>query len=332
MAKPFDPTRHKLTFGGFLALAIFMGGWWAWVGFKQGPRAAWAVCFVAVATAFAAYGLVGLWMGPLLDDRSVSLRELVLAPKRMKRMLDLLEFLPEETPTGWRGPINPKPTDGCWVSFSSGAAIIAYFTEELHGRYLHVTLASKDTSSISDERAADILTHFRDVGPFMEMDFTPNVIADHFPHVRTWVALPYETIKKLPIPARPPAILDRPLNAHLRAVRKHLPTKLPEGWSVPLAVTQFADEEADHGAGAWLVDDDDATFLVQLVGSQDRAKLCVIVWHPGGETVSEPRAYSILAHFRGISAFVQCEDDGSIAGARTYLGEIETTVLQSLLS
>jgi hypothetical protein len=56
------------------------------------------------------------------------------------------------------------------------------------------------------------------------------------------------------------------------------------------------------------------------------------VWHPGGETVSEARAYGILEHFRGISAFVQCEDDGSIAGARAYLGDIETTVKQALLS
>lgn len=132
--------------------------------------------------------------------------------------------------------------------------------------------------------------------------------------------------------AKPPAIVDTPLNAQLLAVRKHLPTTLPEGWSVPLAVTPLADEEADRGAGAWMVNADDATFLVQLVGSQDRAKLCVIVWHSGGETVSEARAHGILGHFRGISAFLPCQDDGSIAGARTYLGQIETTVQQSLLS
>jgi hypothetical protein len=58
----------------------------------------------------------------------------------------------------------------------------------------------------------------------------------------------------------------------------------------------------------------------------------VTVWHPGGETVTEARAHDILEHFRGISEFVQSKNDGSIAGARTYLGEIETTAPQSLLS
>lgn len=186
MAKPFHPVRHKLTFSGFLAFAVVMGGSWAWVGIEQGPRAAWAVCFVAVATACAAYGLVGLWVAPIMDDRSVSLREFALGPKRMKRMLDLLEFLPEEIPTGWRGPINPKPTAGSWIAFSRGAAIIAYFLDEPQGRHLLVTLASKDAGSISDERAADMLTHFRGVGPFMETDFAPEVIAERFPHVRSW--------------------------------------------------------------------------------------------------------------------------------------------------
>ena len=78
--------------------------------------------------------------------------------------------------------------------------------------------------------------------------------------------------------------------------------------------------------------DDDAVFLVQLIVSQERARLCVTVWHPGGETVTEARAHDILEHFRGISEFVQCKDDGSIAGARTYLGEIEATTQQSSLS
>lgn len=332
MANAFHPTRHKLTFGGLLLLAIVVCGSWAWVGFKQGPRAAWAVCFVAVATAFAAYGLVGLWMAPLLDDRPVSLREFALGPKRMKCLGDLLEFLPEEMPAGWRGPINANPTADSWIAFSGGAAIVAYFIDESYGRHLVVTLASKNAASTSDDRAAEILTHFRGVGPFMETDFAPDLITERFPHLRTWVALPYETIKNLPIPARPPAILDTPLNAHLRTVRNHLPTKLPEGWSVPLAVTHFADAAADHGAGVWMAMDDDAIFILQLVGSQERAKLCVIVWHPSGETVTEARAHDILRQFRGVSEFVQCKDDGSIAGARTYLGEIEPTVQQSHLS
>jgi hypothetical protein len=42
--------------------------------------------------------------------------------------------------------------------------------DEPHGRHLLVTLASKDAGSISDECAADILTHFRGVGPFMGED------------------------------------------------------------------------------------------------------------------------------------------------------------------
>ena len=40
------------------------------------------------------------------------------------------------------------------------------------------TAALKDAGSISDERAADILTQLRGVRPFVETDFAPDVIAE----------------------------------------------------------------------------------------------------------------------------------------------------------
>jgi hypothetical protein len=328
--KPFHLTRFRLTFGGIIAVAVVLGGWSAWLGFKQGPRAASAVVGVAIFTACATYGLVALWLAPLLDDRPVSLRELASRPKRMKRLLDLFELLPEKMPPGWIGPINAKPTAGSWTAFSNGAAIIAYFVDEPPSRHFLVTLASKDAANVSDERAAEILTHFRGVGPFVETDVVPDVIAKRSPHGRTWVALPYETIRKMPVPAMPPAILDTPLNAHLRAVREHLPTKLPLDWSVPIAVPyERGDEES---GGAWLVKEDDAAFIVQLVTSQGRTKLYVTIYHPLGEPVSEARAHGILQHFLGVSEFAQCEDDGSIAGARTFLGEIEGAGREEVLN
>jgi hypothetical protein len=328
--KRFRPTLHKLVFGGIIAIGVVILGLSAWAGFKQGPRAASAVVWTAIATAGAAYGILGLWLAPLLDDRPVSLRELATRPKRMQRLLELLELLPEKTPPGWVGPINLKPTAGSWTAFWNGAVIIAYFVDdEPPARHFFVTLASKDAANLSDDRAAETLAHFRGIGPFMEMESTPDALTERFPHTRTWVALPYETIKKMPIPATRPAILDTPLNAHLRAVREHLPAKLPMGWSVPIAVPEGPDDY--EGDGAWLVDEDDAAIIVQLVTSEGRTKLYVTIFHPGGEPVSEARAHGILVHFRGVSEFVQREDDGSIKGARTFLGEIEGRAGESIV-
>jgi hypothetical protein len=313
-----------------LTVGFVLVGVTVWDGFKHSPRAVSDVVCAAAWTAVAAYGLVGLWLAPLLDDRPVSLRELATRPKRMQQLLELLELLPEKTPAGWVGPVNLKSTAGCWTAVSNGAVIIAYFVDhEPPVRHFLVTLASKDATSISDDRAAEILTHFRGIGPFMEMDFTPDALAERFPHTRTWVALPYETIRKMSVPATRPAILDTPLNAHLRAVRERLPAKLPMGWSVPIAVPDGPDDY--EGDGAWLVDEDDATFIVQLVTSEGRTKLYVTIFHPAGEPVSEARAQGILVHFRGVSEFVQREDDGSIAGARTFLGEIEGWAGESIV-
>ncbi len=249
----------------------------------------------------------------------MSLTELASRPRRMKRLLDLFELLPEEIPPGWIGPINSSPTAGSWTAFANGAAIIAYFYDEPPHRHLFVTLASKDAASISDERVAEIRTHFRGIGPFMETDVTIDAITKLFPHARTWVALPYETIRKMHVPAIRPAILDTPMNAHLRAVREHLPARLPEGWSVPLAVP---DVRGDHESGYWLLKEDDATCVVQLVTSQGREKLHVTIIGPEGQPVSETRAHGILEHFRGVREFAQCADDGSIKGGRMFLGEI----------
>jgi hypothetical protein len=215
------------------------------------------------------------------------------------------------------------------VAFSDGVRIMAWVAPYDLGYHLLVALAREDGASVSDARAGEILPHFCGVGPFMETDWSPAMIRERFPHARQWVALPCETIAQIPAPVAPPAVIDKPLNAHLRAVRKHLPAKLPEAWSVPVAVTE---PQGNYTGGFWLIEQDDVAFIVTLVGSLNRAKLAVTIFFPSGETVNEACAYGILRHFRGVSEFAQCDDDRTIAGARTYLGEIVPTAEQTLLS
>jgi hypothetical protein len=330
MSTPFHPTRFKLAYGGLIAIALAAGGRGAWLVARQNPRAALDVSAIVLCTLIAAFGLAALWMEPFLDDRPErALFQLPFGPKRMKRMRELLEFLPEETPPGWSPLVNPKGTVTWYAVTSDGVVILTWLVAYDLGYHLCVALAGKHGSIVSEARSAEILAHFRGVGPFMERDSLPDFIRERFPHAREWVALPYETIKKVPRPARPPAILDRPLNAHLLAVRKHFPTKLPEFWSVPLAVTE---PRGEYASGVWIIEEDDVAFTVSLVSSRGRAKLAVTILYPEDEAVNEWRAYGILKHFRGVSEFAQTEDDGEIPGARMYLGEVVAVAQRPLLS
>jgi hypothetical protein len=159
------------------------------------------------------------------------------------------------------------------------------------------------------------------VGPFAEVGHPPKDLLRRYPAVRTWVFWPKESIAHVKLPAQEPVVIDKPLNAHLRAVRSHLPDKLPAGWSPPLAITEVLPDSAwKHGA--WLIDDDDLCIVAALTRAQGRADLMVLLFHPDGTSVNEGRASNTLRHFQGIDEFAQTEcGPGTPAGARLYLGQ-----------
>jgi hypothetical protein len=77
-----------------------------------------------------------------------------------------------------------------------------------------------------------------------------------------------------------------------------------------------------------ILDDDDVVLLVTLLPPDPRVKLAVTLVDPDRATVTEARAKDVLRHFRGIKRFVQTDFSNEIAGARMYLGGVETCLLR----
>lgn len=115
-----------------------------------------------------------------------------------------------------------------------------------------------------------------------------------------------------PLPAEPPTFEDKPLPWHMTASRKHLPWKLPVGWSVPLAL-------ADMG-GIWMIDVQEFSVLVAYATVRERIMLAVTIVPPRGREVTETFALGVLKHFLGVGEFVPSHVDETVPGARMYLG------------
>jgi hypothetical protein len=73
-----------------------------------------------------------------------------------------------------------------------------------------------------------------------------------------------------------------------------------------------------------IVKSDDVALFVALRTSEPRLQLVVTLLDPDRATVTDARTHEVLQHFRGIRKFVQSDVSNEIAGARRYLGEIET--------
>jgi hypothetical protein len=212
-------------------------------------------------------------------------------PSRVTTLLQARDFLPEEPPEGWSIPL------------AIGGS--------------HRWMLDTKKEPVSDARCAEILAHMRNVGEFIE------AAADkEYPEIRVWVAIPTGIRPRWRVPRSIPAPRERELSPHLVAARKYLPQKLPDGWSVPVAIGD------DHGTewkdGAWMIGTTDERFIVVcLVTSRSRVKLSVTFFGADAIEVSEGAAVDMLRHFRGVLEFAQTEavHEGEVP-TRTYLGEI----------
>jgi len=259
--------------------------------------------------------------------------------ERLHRLGKALEFLPDPLPPDWTGVVSPHPSY-VWRAFVGDDVVsISWAVRFDVGYRVLVTLGhtrdgGRSPAPVSDGRAAQIFKHYRGVTHFVELASTPEPLATDLPGARTWVALAQEAERALverSLPAQPPQADERPLNEHLVAVRKHLPAKLPPGWSVPVAVTEVRDSWRD---GAWMIETRHAVLIAMMVPSQGRAKLAVTIMHPDESAVNEAEALGILKHFRGVQEFVQTDIEGkvTIAGARMYLGEIDPPTKRAMLN
>jgi hypothetical protein len=238
-------------------------------------------------------------------------------PSRADVLLKARDFLPEEPPEGWSRPMATRSpvrwlfetkTERCGLTLERHKvmSIVKVF---IVGKGAH--------EPMSDARCAAILEHVRNVGEFIETDADPE-----YPEARTWIARPTGERPRWRVPKSIPAPRERVLSPHLVAARKYLPQKLPQGWSVPVAIGD------DHGTewkdGAWMIGTSDARFIVVcLVTSKGRVKLSVTFFGADAVEVSEGAAVDMLRHFRGILEFAQTEAvSGGEVPTRTYLGEL----------
>jgi hypothetical protein len=307
--------RRRHFYSGVLAIGIVDEAFAAWRAYRL--EVASLMAMVVLGSLVVAFALLGIWLEPLMEEDELSARRVLGWPKRRKNLEKVAEFLPESTPPGWTRPFSPIGTIG-WLAFVDRIAVFSWVVAYDVGYRLHVMLAPVDKRPVANDRAAEILSHFRGVGHFAEIAEPPIRISEEYPDGRTWIALSHDAIAAQPVPAKPPLVVDEPVNEYLAATRKFLPAKLPFEWSVPLALTE-------PYQGAWLIDDDDVCFIVCLLTSHDSAKLAVTIWHPDERTVEPARAHSVLGHFRGIRGFVPTGGAEDIPGAQVYLGEIETT-------
>jgi hypothetical protein len=258
-----------------------------------------------------------------------------LSTDRMNRLNKAQEFLPDPCPPGWSSPISPHGTVAWRIYVGDDVVSLSWVVRYSTGYRVHVTLAQKDGAPVGDRRAADIFAHYRGVNRFVELAQTPEKLVKELPGARTWIALPdevaREAVRSAPLPPKAPEPIERPLNEHLLAVRKHLPPKLPVGWSVPLAITEEHEGWTD---GAWMIETREAILIVAIVASQGRAKLSVTIFHPDQSVVNEAQAMRVLKHFRGIGEFVQTDikDARDLPGARMYLGDIDAPVKRAMLN
>jgi hypothetical protein len=317
--------RRRIARAFFQGLAVLGLVFIAWGAWRTGmTRGAIGLALFALTTAALSCGAVSIWLAPILDERPErSKHRMPPSPGRDERLRRALEFLPEPRPAGWTRPFSPKLTR-TWLAFSTDVAIVWWVIEDDEiGDVLYVALTSRDLQRrVADERVGDILAQFRSVGPFAEMLTTPASLSEKYPAARTWVALPYETLARLTIPDRPAKWVDEPLDEYLAATRRHLPDKLPEGWSTPVAF----DGRDDVLEGlCWMIGDRDVVMVVNLIDADDRQELAVTLFQPDGTRAAEEPARRALAHIRGVGAFAPADMDPSDDGPITYVARVQGT-------
>jgi len=240
-------------------------------------------------------------------------------PSRFVRLLEARHFLPEVPPEGWTVPVAVGGSDR-WMLDTKTESVALLVERDPGLTTVRVFIAGRGMKDpVSDARCVEILAHIRHVGEFYETDPDKD-----YPETRVWLGVPSGLRPRWKVPESIPPPRERVLSPHLVAARKYLPQRLPQGWSVPIAIGD------DHGTewkdGAWMIGTSNDWFIIVfLVTSKGRVKLSVTFFGGDGHEVSEGSAADMLRHFRGVLEFAQTEvTEGSpeAVSTRTYLGEL----------
>jgi hypothetical protein len=235
--------------------------------------------------------------------------------RRVERLLVARDFLPDPLPEGWSPPLAARGSDS-WAVEVGRDALIVKLDRVLGAQLVKAIIVPRGRKEpVSDERSREILRHLRELGEFIET-MPPTELAVT---ARMWAAWPRAArprfIRPLQsLPPEAPTLLDRPLPWHMTASRRHFPSKLPIGWSAPLAV--------DEMGGIWMIDVEDFPVLMAYAMHRDRITLAVTIIPPEGAEVTETFALSVLKHLRGVGEFVPTDVADKVPGARMYLGAV----------
>jgi hypothetical protein len=231
-----------------------------------------------------------------------------------KRVFRAHDFLPEKQPPGWSVPFKLRAEES-WAMDVGDEGLLVRLQRRGPFWLLRAFITTRGGGRLAnDSRCAEILSHLQGLGEWLESD------AGAFPATRVWAAFPRAQRPRFDVPedlSWPPEPAGKP---RLAAVRKHLPEKLPEGWSLPVALAD------DHGTGwtdgGWLMAVDETLMaIVSLCTSDGREKLAVALFHRDGSDVGDAEAVDVLRHFRGVHEFSQGKRAAE-APFTAFLGDI----------
>ncbi len=240
------------------------------------------------------------------------------APKYLNVLQQVRDFLPWPAPEGW-SVSRAFVGRGERVVDTRSERLRVTLIRRVEQSLLRVVIAPREgTAPVTDDRCAALLAPFRGVTAWTESDpYRDSARSD-----RVWLGSLAVRPPTHEPPSRPRTPRAPQLSPHLLAARRHLPTRLPWRWSVPVALTRETGAEWTDGAWMFRVDGDIAV-LVNLVTDESRVKLAVTFLWPSGESPNEATALDVLRHFRDVTEFVQCKDeDEAMPTGCTYLGEI----------
>ena len=215
--------------------------------------------------------------------------------KTFKRLVNARRFLPTPLPAGWSRPVNPCGS-ACWhLSAGSEKLLVSQKLEDDEPGLVQALIfpPAGCKEPVATDRCMDILEPLKDVQEWFEVPFNPE---PRVPTARSFIAAPHGMLVRQADRAMPrPDATRKPLSRWLRAVReRHLPEKLPAGWSAPIA--RLDDD-------IWMFEVDDFLVLAGYCVDEDRSvKLSVLL--AAGEKFSEEDATSILGKMRNVREFV----------------------------
>ncbi len=225
------------------------------------------------------------------------------------------DYLPVTPPPGWSTPVTSRRAVGTWLVTADGGEDLQV-QMDIRGQrapVVRVVILPPEgtTEPTSDARCREILRHLRVAGQWFELLVQPDTPERKVSSMRVWLGADWSLVPKLEsgrIDKLPELPETRPLPTMTEELRRHLPEKLPSGWSVPIALRD------DDG---WMFQTERFLVVVGLRAVREHARLVVSLVADGEEELDRKQAAQVLRRFRYVREWVP-EDAGDTPGTHTY--------------